>query len=135
MGDREGYTNETERQRFTGSVGVLHSKGEGQSRFRNRVYKGILVRIVPRAECISLSLAWSKLKVDEVWLERSSMVRALTASAGIRVWFPASMYQGLQLPVTPASGDPISCSGPPQAPACIYANACSLSLHTCPQLK
>ena len=32
MGDREGYTNETERQGFTGSVGVFHSKGEGQSR-------------------------------------------------------------------------------------------------------
>ena len=47
MEDREGYTNETERQGFTGSVGVLHSKGEGQSRCRNRVYKGILVRIVP----------------------------------------------------------------------------------------
>ena len=47
MGDREGYTNETERQGFTGSVGVFHSKGEGQSRCRNHVYKGILVRIVP----------------------------------------------------------------------------------------
>ena len=47
MGDREGYTNETERQGFTGSVGVFHSKGEEHSRCRNRVYKGILVRIVP----------------------------------------------------------------------------------------
>jgi hypothetical protein len=29
MGDREGYTNETERQGFTGSVGVFHSNGKG----------------------------------------------------------------------------------------------------------
>ena len=47
MEDREGYTNETERQGFTGSVGVFQSKREGQSRCRNRVYKGILVRMVP----------------------------------------------------------------------------------------
>ena len=47
MEDREGYTNETERQGFTGSVGFFHSNGEGQSRCRNHVNKGILVRIAP----------------------------------------------------------------------------------------
>ena len=29
MGDREGYTNEAERQGVTGSVGVFHARGKG----------------------------------------------------------------------------------------------------------
>lgn len=41
-----------------------------------------------------------------------SVVRALTVFAGTRVRFPAPMYQGSHLPVTPASGDPMSLAGP-----------------------
>ena len=46
MGDREGYTNERE-TRFYRVSRSFPFKWEGQSRCRNHVYKGILVRIAP----------------------------------------------------------------------------------------